>query len=116
MILNTMSLPDIEIEYHKDYRIIFVNQIHGGFRTQYFEFDIISQVSNFEQALKTPQPNYSKQVLKRIIQTKLIIPPMDIKSWIIFLQKTLTDYEKVYGAIPSPEEIASKTGKKDNLQ
>lgn len=111
-----MSLPDIETEHHEDYRIIFVNQLHGGFRNQYFEFDIVSQVSNFEEPLKTPQPNYSKQVLKRILQAKLIIPPTELKSFIIFLQKTVTDYEKIYGTIPSPEEIASKVGKKDNLQ
>ena len=111
-----MSLPDIEVECHKDYRIIFVNQIHGGLRNQYFEFDVVSQVSNLEEPLKTPQPNYNKQVLKRILQAKLIIPPMDLKSFIIFLQKSLIEYEKIYGTIPSPEEIARKTGKKDKLQ
>jgi len=111
-----MSLPDIETERHENYRIIFVNQISGGLRNNYFEFDIVSQVSNFEEALKTPQPNYSKQVLKRILQAKLIIPPMDLKSFIIFLQKSVTDYEKIFGIIPSPEEMARKVGKKDNLQ
>jgi len=110
-----MSLPDVETEFHKDYRIIFANQFHGGFRNQYFEFDLVSQVSHLEPALKTPQPNYGKDILKRILQSKVIVPPMDFKSLVIFLQKTLENYEKTFGAIPSPEEIANKT-KKDGMQ
>jgi len=110
-----MSLPDVETEFHKDYRIIFANQITGGPRNNYLEFDLITQVSNFKPALETPQPNYGKNVLKRILQCKVIMPPMDFKSLVIFLQKTLVNYEKTFGTIPSPEEMANKT-KKDDMQ
>ena len=110
-----MSMPDVETEFHKDYRIVFANQVTGGLRNNYIEFDLVSQVSNFEPALQTPQPNYGKNVLKRILQTKVIMPPMDFKACVMFLQQTLEKYEKTFGSIASPEEIESKS-KKDDMQ
>jgi len=34
---------------------------------------------------------------------------------VIFFQQTLEKYEKTFGAIPSPEELANKS-KKDDMQ
>ncbi len=110
-----MSLPDVETEVHKDYRIIFANQITGGFRNQYFEFDLVSQVSNFESTLSSLQPNHGKNVLKRLLQNKVIMPPMDFKATVIFFQQTLEKYEKTFGVIPSPEELTNKS-KKDDMR
>ena len=108
-----MSLPDVETEMHDAYRVMFVNQMHGGPRNQFIELDLVTEVSNFEPAIKSLQPNYAKNVIKRIIQSKVIIPPMDFKAMAIFFNNTIKQYEQIHGTIPSPEEIANKAGKKD---
>jgi len=97
------ELPKIEAEYHPDYRKINVNGIYGGARRRYFEFDIVSEQSDFQQSLSSPILAFDKTVIKGIIECKLIVDPVHLKSWIPFLQNQVQQYEKIFGAILSGE-------------
>ena len=101
------ELPKIEVEYHPQYRKVNVNGIYGGARSGYFEFDIVSEQSDFKQALGSPVLAFDKTIIRRTIECKLIVDPVQVKSWIPFLQNQIQQYEKIFG----PIMVAEASGK-----
>jgi|GEM_PF-1429330 hypothetical protein len=110
------ELPKIEVEYHPQYRKINVNGIYGGARSGYFEFDIVSEQSDFKQALGSPVLAFDKTIIRRTIECKLVVDPVQAKSWIPFLQNQVQQYEKIFGPIMSiaPDNKGIDTGRVDN--
>ena len=48
-------------------------------------------------------------VLKRVVECELIFDPMQMKTFHKWLGTKIEEYEKVFGHIPSPEELESRT-------
>lgn len=49
-------------------------------------------------------------MLKRVVERELIFAfPMQMKTFHKWLRTKIDEYEKVFGHIPSPEELESKT-------
>lgn len=48
-------------------------------------------------------------MLKRIVECELIFDPMQMKTFHKWLGTKIEEYEDVFGRIPSPEELQSRT-------
>ena len=96
-----MSAPDIEVSKSDKYEEVFANRILGGVRNGYFEYEIITESSDFAEAMKDPNFRFDKTVLKRTIQEKIIIPPSTFLEILSIMQKHKVDYESVFGKIPT---------------
>lgn len=105
--------PDIEVTYDEKYKEVFVNRLLGGIRNGYFEYELISETSDFKETMKTPEFNFNKTVLKRTIHGKIVIPPMAFKEVVQLMEKQLVEYENIFGKIPTNAEIQDKSGHSD---
>lgn len=108
-----MSAPDIEVSKSDNYSEIFCNRIIGGIRNGYFEYEIVTETSDFKEAMKDPNFNFNKTVLKRMLQAKIIMPPSTLRQTIELLQKHLVDYETIFGKIPTDKEIQDRSRPSD---
>ena len=103
-------MPDVETKYAEDYKEIFLNRVIGGFRDGYFEFELISELSDFEPTMKRAQFEFQKTQIKRTIHAKIIVPIYTMKTIANFFASTLANYEKTIGPIP---DLPTGPGKKD---
>ncbi len=103
-------MPDVETKYAEDYKEIFLNRVIGGFRDGFFEFELISELSDFEPTMKRAQFEFQKTQIKRTIHAKIIVPIYTMKTTANFFASTLENYEKTIGPIP---DLPTGPGKKD---
>jgi len=110
------NVPKFQAEYSENFKRINVGGIFGGTRSSGVEATIYSEISDFSEALQSPQPNPALTVIKRKIECELIIDPQQLISMYQWLGQKIKEYEKIFGHIPSPEEIQSKQRRPDPQQ
>lgn len=103
-----MTIPEFKSTKHEHFRTINVNGIFGGIRMGYLEAIVYSEESDLAKVLGSPQLDANKTEIERVLQCRLIFDPLQLKSTAIWINKKVEDYEKTFGRIPSPEEIADK--------
>ncbi|MBS7611797.1 DUF3467 domain-containing protein [Candidatus Bathyarchaeota archaeon] len=96
--------PKVEIVKDPNYRTIIVNGVIGGHRPGFFEVIIYSEEMIAEDTLATLRPEPSKIRVRRILQCRLIIDPVQAKSLAKWLIQHVLEYEKVFGKITTPDE------------
>ena len=72
------------------------------------------EVSNSKKVLDAHPLQPSRAVIKRVAECELIIDPMQMKSIAQWLNQKIEDYEKLFGRIPSPEEVENRSRRKDD--
>lgn len=93
-----------EVVKHPDYRTINVNGVCGGHRPGFFEIIIYTDELIPEEALASIDFDKSKIKLKRTLQCRLILDPMQAKSFLNWLARHVAQYEQKFGKILMPEE------------
>ena len=101
-------MPVIESEESSDYKRILVAGVFGGARPGGVNALVYSERTDAVNALKTPQPEPQRIVLKRTIECELLLDPLQLKSLHIWLGEKIKEYEALFGRIPSPEEVTSR--------
>ena len=66
------------------------------------------ETDDFTNALKGTTFHASKIIINRKIKCTLNLTPSGMKTWALLLQHELRKYEKKFGPILSPEEVAQK--------
>ena len=61
-----------------------------------------------EKVLEALLPSTNKMAVKRTVEVELIIDPMQMKAVHGRLGNKIVEYERIFGNIPSPEEVESK--------
>lgn len=102
-------MPEIESEYSSGYKRIAVAGIFGGTRPFGVEAVLYSERMDVKKTLETQPLEPNRITIKRIIECELHIDPMQMKSMHKWLDAKIKEYEKMFGPIPSPEEVASRT-------
>ena len=102
------GMPEIESKYADAYRRIHVSGIFGGTRPYGLEIVLYSESMNVKKTLETEQIDASRMILKRTAECEAVIDPLQMKSIYKWLGEKIKEYEKMYGVIPSPEEIESR--------
>lgn len=108
------GLPDIQAEYSENYRRINVAGIFGGIIAGGVEAIVYSEERRAERVLASQPVSPNKMSIKRTVEVQLIIDPIQMKAMKQWLEQQIAQYEKVFGRIPSPEEIENKTRKDPN--
>ena len=104
---------DVVTKHDEKYKESFITTVVGGLRNGYFEYDLITETTDFENAMKGETYNFTKMVAKRTIQMKVLIPPIAFKDVVNLFMSQITDYEKVFGRIPTQQEIEDKKAGSD---
>ena len=94
---------------------ILVAGVFGGARPYGLEIAVYSEQGDYERVVETQPLNPARSVLRRTVETTLMVDPMQMKSIHEWLGKNIAEYERIFGTIPSPEEIRSRT-QRDPLQ
>lgn len=107
--------PEISSGTSDTHKRILVAGVFGGARPFGLEVTVYSEQGDHERVLETQPLNPARTVLRRTIETTLILDPIQMKSVHDWLGKNIAEYERIFGAIPSHEEITRRT-QRDPLQ
>jgi len=106
------NIPEIESEYSPLYRRVNVAGLFGGIVPSGLEAVAYSEERRIEKVLKSEPINPSRASLKRTVEVELIIDPLQMKAIHKWMGEKITEYEKLFGTIPSPEELTSRSKRK----
>lgn len=107
--------PEISSGTSDTNKRVLVAGIFGGARPYGLEVTVYSEQGDYQHVLETQPLNPARSILRRTVETTLILDPMQMKSIHGWLGKNIAEYERIFGPIPSPEEIARRT-QRDPLQ
>jgi len=107
-----MSVPEFKARKHEHYRTINANGMFGGVRMGYIEAILFTEETDLTSAMGSAQFNPSKTEIERILQCRIVWDPIQLKATAIWLNNKVKEYEELFGAIPSPEEVAEKQKRK----
>ena len=103
--------PKIVVEKHENYRTIFQTGVFGGPRAGLFEWVIYTDEMVVDDSLTTVPPDPAKMHIKRTLQCLVRLTPIEAKGLAEWLNRHISEYEKTFGKIVTPEDLAKK-GKK----
>ena len=102
------GIPEIKSEQASDYKRIIVGGIFGGVAPGGLEATVYSEQREVTKVLETQPLSPNRATIKRVVECELILDPLTMKSISSWLAKKIKEYEKLFGSIPSPEEIQSR--------
>ncbi|WP_428324781.1 hypothetical protein [Nitrosopumilus sp.] len=108
-----MSLPEIQGVYSETYKRVLATGFFGSVQPFGLETFVYSTQNVIDRSLETEPISPQRATLKRIVECELIIDPMQMKSLHNWLGKKIKEYEKLFGSIPSPEEVQSRATRTD---
>lgn len=103
--------PKVEVAKHENYRTIIVNGVLGGLRPGFFEAIVYTDEVVGDEALSTALSSPEKAYIKRTIQCRLVFDPFQAKSLAQWLTNNVKEYEKLFGKIPTSNELEKEKGK-----
>ena len=105
--------PEFECTTSDNFKRIIVSGMNGRVTPLGLEATIYSDSQDFTKTLETEPPS-NRLIIKRIIECSLIIDPVQMKSTYKWWGNQIKMYEKLFGTIPSPEELHSKLDRDPN--
>ena len=97
-------IPKIVVEKHKDYRTIVVDGVFGGHKPGTFEVIVYTDELEPDEALAAIPTARDKIKVRRTIQCRLVLNPVQAKTLERWLATQIQAYEKKFGKIPFPAE------------
>ncbi len=109
-----MSLPEIQGEYSEHFRRIDASGFFGAVQPFGLEAIVFStRRTNMDKVLATEPLSPNRATVMRTVECELVIDPLQMKSLHQWLELKIKEYEKIFGVIPSPEEVDSRARRKD---
>jgi|SRR5215212_5843179 len=103
------NVPPIESKLADDYKRIHVAGILGGILPGGIEAVVYSEERRVEHVIETQPVSPNKMSIARKVEVALVIDPMQARSIQHWLGQQIAEYERIFGRIPSPEEIESRS-------
>jgi len=104
----SQGIPEIKSEEAADFKRIIVGGFFGGVAPGGLEAIVYSEQREVIKVLETQPLSPNRATIKRIVECELILDPLTMKSISSWLKSKIAEYEKLFGPIPSPEEISSR--------
>lgn len=98
------------------YRTIIVNVVYEGHRPGFFEATVYTDEMIADEALSTIPEDATKVYIKRLLQCRLAMDPVQAKSLARWLSRYIGEYEKTFGKIVTSKGIAEKGKNRHRLQ
>ena len=97
--------PEIIVERDPSYRSIVVSGVFGGHRPGFFEAIVYTDELVADDALSSIPPATERIKIKRVLQCRLVMDPVQAKNLLQWLKQHIDRYEKEFGEIkPAPKE------------
>lgn len=109
-----VEMPDINVVQSDTYKEIDVTGQISHVNYDGMKMTVFHDSPDHKRTLRGGHFNASKMMINREIECTLNLSPLAMKIWLILLQKEVTKYEKAFGRILSPEEIAQKLKRTEN--
>jgi hypothetical protein len=93
----------VETKRAQDFKTVIVDGIFGGSRAGLFEMVCYTDELNAEEALASLVPDGSKVNIKRTLECRLVLTPIQAKGMLDWLSQSLDQYENQFGKIPAIE-------------
>ena len=106
--------PEFECENSDTFKRIIVSGLTGHISALGLQAVVYSDLEDYSKSLSSEPHNLTKILVKRTIECNLVIDPAQMKSTHKWLGGHIEKYEKLFGPIPSPEEIQSKLKRDPN--
>lgn len=103
------GIPEIKSEYSQAFRRIYAAGFVGGIVPAGLEAVVYSEMRDVGKVLETQPLSGNRTTIKRTVECELVIDPMQMKSLHKWLTVKIAEYEKLFGTIPSPEEVESRS-------
>ena len=110
------SIPKIQVEYSPRFNRIVIGGLFGTIQSFGLEAFVYSNHLQIEEVIATEPASTEKTIVKRTIECELLADPIQMKSIYKWLGTKIEEYEKVFGMIPSLQEIESKAQGKSSEQ
>ncbi len=94
----------VETVRAEDYKTVIVDGVFGGSRSGLFEMICYTDEMCADEALASIIPDSSKVYIRRTLQCRLVLTPMQAKGLLNWLTQTLNQYEKQFGKIPEVQK------------
>jgi len=106
-----MNQPKVNIrtQYSDTYKNIPASAFFAHVSEKGFEITAYVDEDDFTPG-EVPQPN--TVYIRRTLETRLTIAPMQTKALRDLIGKQLKDYEEIFGKIPTPEELQERVVEK----
>ena len=101
--------PEITGETSPNFRRVIVDGMYGHIDSIGLNAIVYSQINIIDKVLETPDLTPARTKVKRIVEFEMVMSPMQMKSTYLWLEKKIKAYETLFGKIPSPEEVESRT-------
>jgi len=89
----------MEVIRDQNYRTIIVSGLFGGHRPGFFEAVLYTDEMVADEALKTGAGEPTKVYIRRTLQCRLLLDPVQAKSIAKWLTGYISEYEKTFGKI-----------------
>jgi hypothetical protein len=101
MFRGKIQPKDLRIETNRsdDYKTIIVDGVFGGSRSGLFEMVCYTDELDAKEVLSSIIPDGSKVYVKRTLQCRLVLTPIQAKVLLNWLSKSLEQYEMQFGQI-----------------
>ena len=103
------NLPKINVKKAEDYKTIIVNGVFGGHRPGFFEVIVYTDELVADDVLGSHQPDPKKIQIDRTIQCRLILDPLQAKSFVTWLSQHIKQYEEMFGEIKLEKKEEGQT-------
>lgn len=103
------GVPEIKGGTSGSYRRIHVGGVVGGIVPAGLEAIFFSESKIIDKVLQTQPLAVHRMEIQRVAEIELLIDPMQMRSVHQWLGEKIKEYEKLFGTIPSPEEVESRS-------
>ena len=108
------GVPEIETKESDSYKRINVAGMFGGIFPGGLEAIVYSESRRAERVLETEPISPNRMRIRRTIEMELVIDPIVMRSIYQWLGEKIAEYQRIFGNIPSPEEIESRSRRNPN--
>ena len=110
--MSDTHVREVKIESQRsiNYKRIIVSGLFGNISPLGIEAVIYSQERLPEPVLETEPLSFDNVTLRRTAECELIIDPLEMKAIYDWLGKKIIEYEKIFGKMPSGEELEKRLG------
>ena len=105
---GSMDMPEFDSDYAGDHKKIVVAGVLGRISPLGALWTVYSELTDATNVLKAQRPAANRAVVRRTVECDLVIDPMQMKTMHMLLDRQIKEYERMWGPIPSPEELQSR--------
>src|SRR5690348_17704805 len=97
------GIPEIKGETSPTYKRILVTGLFGSVQPFGLQVMVYSTQQNIEKVIASEPLAPQRTIIQRFVECELIVDPMQMKSIHQWLGIKISEYEQLFGKIPSPE-------------